>query len=439
MFLQPNRVDLLIQDCGILTMSRQGFITQGAITVKNRQIAYVGRKDSLPKIKAEKVIDARGKIALPGLINCHTHVAMTLFRGLAEDKPLDNWLEKSIWPLEANLTWEDVYWGTLLGCVEMIKTGTTCFADMYFYEDAVAKAVEETGLRAVLAQGVIGANVASLGKETLKQSFFFVKRFNGSANGRINAWFGPHAVYSCNVELLKEVRRLASEKNVGIQIHLAESLEHSKKVQEKHGISEIRLLEKIGFLGSDVLAAHCVFLSEEDMQLLRKYNVKVAHNPVANSKFGLAISPVKELLDRGVCVGLGTDGPASNNSLDLFESMKFTALLQKQHYEDARVMKTWEVVEVATLGGAKALKLKNVIGSLEVGKRADIILIDFDKPHLKPFHNVYANIVYSAKGSDVDTVIVDGRILMEQGELKTVDEEKVMREAEKRAFNLTTR
>jgi 5-methylthioadenosine/S-adenosylhomocysteine deaminase len=175
------------------------------------------------------------------------------------------------------------------------------------------------------------------------------------------------------------------------------------------------------------------------MQLLRKYNVKVAHNPVANAKFGLAISPVKELLDRGVCVGLGTDGPASNNSLDLFESMKFTALLQKQHYEDARVMKTWEVVEVATLGGAKALKLKNVIGSLEVGKRADIILIDFDKPHLKPFHNVYANIVYSAKGSDVDTVIVDGRILMEQGELKTVDEEKVMREAEKRAFNLTTR
>jgi|Deesub1362B_J571_1020462.scaffolds.fasta_scaffold06925_1 5-methylthioadenosine/S-adenosylhomocysteine deaminase len=434
-----EEVDLLIRDCAILTLDHAHFITQGAIAVKDKKIIYVGRKDSLPRVKAERAIDAHGKVAMPGMVNCHTHVAMTLFRGLAEDKPLDAWLRKDIWPLEAKLTWEDVYWGALLGCVEMLKTGTTCFADMYFYEDAVARAVEDSGLRAVLAQGIIELKTPALGKETFKQSIDFVQNFHGAAEGRIRTWFGPHAVYSCSLELLREVRRAASEKNVGIHIHLAESSEQAEKLYKKYGVSETCLLEKIGVLGSDVLAAHCIFLSKKDMQLLRKHNVKVGYNPVANAKLGTAVSPIKELMDLGVHVGIGTDGPASNNSLDMFWNMRFAALAQKLRYKDATVMNTRKVVEMATLGGARTLGLENMIGSIEVGKRADIILVDFNKPHLKPFHDVHANLVYSTCGSDVDIVIIDGRILIEKGEVKVLDEAKVMSEAEKRAFRLISK
>ena len=435
----PSEVDVLIHNCRILTMSRRAFIPRGVIAIKDRKIAYVGRGNAVPKTRAGAVIDARGKVAMPGLVNCHTHVAMTLFRGVAEDRALNVWLKETIWPLEAKLTWEDVYYGALLGCLEMIRSGTTCFADMYFYEDAVAKAVETAGLRAVLAQGIIEMDPVGSSDELFKQSVDFAEKFHDSAEGRVKTRLAPHAVYSCSVELLRKVRHVASEKGIGIHVHVAESLEQAKKVQKEHGVSEVGFLEKIGFLGGDVLAAHCIFLSEEDMCLLRKRDVKVAYNPVANAKLGLAVSPVKELMDLNICVGLGTDGPSSNNSLDMFGNMKVAGLLQKLRYCDATVMKVHTIVEMATLGGARALGLEGEIGSLEVGKRADIILVDFGKPHLKPFHEIYANLVYSACGSDVDTVIVDGRILMENGEVKILDEAKVVNEAEKRAFRLINR
>jgi len=433
-----NDADILICNCGILTMSRRGYIAKGIIAIKDGKIAYIGEKEFSPKIRAEKVIEAQGKVAMPGLVNCHTHVAMTLFRGVAEDKALEVWLKEVIWPLEAKLTWNDVYYGALLGCLEMIRSGTTCFADMYFYEDAVAKAVEVSGLRAVLGQGIIDVGLSGLGEKLFKQSVDFAEKFHGGADGRIRVCLAPHAVYSCSVELLRRIRRTASEKNVGIHIHLAESPVSAEKVLKGRNVSEVGLLENIGFLGEDVLAAHCVFLSKKDMRLLRKYGVKVAYNPIANAKLGLAVSPVKELIDMGVCVGLGTDGAASNNSLDMFANMKFAGLMQKLRYRDATVMDTRRLVEMATLGGAEALGLEEEVGSLEVGKRADIILVDFDKPHLKPFHDVYANIVYSARGSDVDTVIVDGKVLMEEGEVKVLDEAEVMSEAEERAFRLLT-
>lgn len=434
----PNEADLLIRGCGILTLSRRGFITQGAITVKDGKITYVGKKDTVPKIHVENVMEAKGKVAMPGLINCHTHVAMTLFRGVAEDKPLGTWLRDIIWPLERKLTREDVYWGALLGCLEMIKSGTTCFADMYFHEDAVAEAVEKAGIRAVLSHGII-EGTRELGVETFNQALNFVEKYNNSAEGRIKTRLGPHAVYTCSEELLRRIRRVASEKGVGLHIHLAESLEHAEKIQKSRGLTEVELLEKIGFLGSDVLAAHSIYLTEKDMQLLKKHGVKVAYNAVANAKLGLDISPVKEMKKLGICVGLGTDGPASNNSLDMFETLKFACLLQKFRYHDATVMKTREAVEMATLSGAEALGLKNDVGSLELGKRADIILVDFRKPHLKPFHNVYANIVYASSGSDVDTVIVDGKTLMEQRQVKFLDENKIMEKTEEKAFRLLRR
>ena len=427
-----DKVDVLIDNCGILTMSEAGFIKRGVIAIKDGRIVYVGEKLKAENLKGETTLKGERKIAMPGLINCHTHVPMTLFRGLAEDKPLQEWLKNVIWPIEAKLKPEDVYFGSLLGCLEMIKGGVTCFADMYFHEDMVAKAVAESGLRGVLAEGIIENENLSLGEETFKRSVNFAEKFNGYADGRVKAFLGPHAVYSCSKDTLKKVRDKAEQLGVGLHIHLAEA---KITVEDK---SEVEFLDEIGFLSKNVLAAHCINLSNKDMHILSKYKVNVAYNPVANMKFGLELPKIKDLISLGVNVGLGTDGPASNNTLDMFETMKVAALGQKMLYSNAKVLPAFKVLKMATLDGAKALGLEKDIGSIEVGKKADIILLDLSKPHLKPLHDVYASIVYSAKACDVDTVIVDGKILMENRHIKTLDEEAIMKKAEETAFNLTS-
>ncbi|MEM3578575.1 MAG: amidohydrolase, partial [Candidatus Bathyarchaeia archaeon] len=364
------------------------------------------------------------------------HAPMTLLRGIAEDKPLEKWLKETIWPLEAKLKPQDIYVGALLGCLEMIKSGTTCFADMYFHEEMVAKAVEESGLRAVLAEGIIEAGDKAKGEKMLKKSLNFAENFNGYANGRIKTMLGPHAVYSLSKQLLTEIGGKASEIGVGVHLHLAESKAMFKEFEKTYGCSETEFLRRIGILKSHVLAAHCINLSEKDMHILAGHGVHVAYVPVANMKLGLGTAKIADLMRLGVNVGLGTDGPASNNSLDMFETMKFGALAQKLLYKNTTVLSAHEVLKMATLNGAKALGLENSVGSLEVGKKADIVLIDLSKPHLKPLHNIYASIVYSARGSDVDTVIVDGKILMENRQVKTLDEDAVMEKAEATALNL---
>jgi len=411
----------------------------GLLAIEGGRISYVGRTSGAPRIRAEKVIDGRGKVALPGLINCHTHISMTIFRGVGEDQALDRWLGETIWPLEAKLKPRDIYHGALLGCLEMIKGGTTCFADMYFREDMVAKAVEEAGLRAVLAPGVIEAGNKERGENLLKEGISFAQKYHGSAQGRISVNLGPHAVYTCSPELLKRVREAASRLGVGIHIHLAESERMVNQAKERYGLTEGELLESIGLLGSDVLAAHCIHLSTREMELLARRGVKVAHNPVANMKLALGIARIGELTDLGVTVGLGTDGPASNNSLDMLENLKIAALLQKVHYIDPTFLPVRRALEMATIHGAKALGLEGITGSLEAGKKADVILIDFRKPHLTPVHDPYANIVYSAHGENVDTVLVNGKILMENREVKTLNEEEVMQIASRTALNLLTR
>jgi len=431
--------NILIQNCTILPITDKGIIRNGVIAIKNSEITYVGEKATAPKITAEKIIDARDRVAIPGLINCHTHLAMTLFRGIAEDQPLSKWLTETIWPLEAKLQPKDVYKGALLGCLEMIKTGTTTFADMYYYEDQVAKAVEKSGLRAVLTQGTIGVGDPKIGEKTLKNSINFATKHHGYANGRVTTRLGPHAVYTCSPELLTKVREAASKLNLGVHIHLAESKEMISQIRQKYGSTEVEILKEIGLLSPDVLAAHCIHLTNKEMKLLATHEVKVAHNPVANMKLAQGAAKIKDITDLGIIVGLGTDGPASNNSLDIFETMKITALLQKLTYLNPTVLSAYEALRMATVNGAKALGIDRNIGSLEVGKRADIILIDLSKPHLKPMHNIYASIVYSAHGSDVDTVIVDGKILMENRRVKTLDEKAVMEEAEKAASDLLSR
>jgi len=420
-------------------MDGKGFIEDGALAIKNRKIIFVGKFASATSIDADLKINVKGKVAMPGLVNCHTHVPMTLFRGIAEDQPLDTWLKETIWPLEAKLRQEDVYVGALLGCLEMIRSGTTCFADMYFHEDMVAKATEKSGLRGVLAQGIFEAGNKVLGEKMLAESVDFAKRFNGYANDRVRTMLGPHATYSCSQNLLTEISKKALELNVGVHLHLAESKTMFRKFKKKYGFSEVEFLDKMGFWKGHVLAAHCINLSNEDMLILSKCGVNVVYVPVANMKLGLGAAKIKDLTSLGVNVSLGTDGPASNNSLDMFETIKIAALLQKLTYQNPKVMPAYEVLKMATINGAKALGLEKDIGSLEVGKKADIILVDLSKPHLKPLHNIYPSIVYSARGSDVDTVIIDGKILMENRKVKTLDEQALMEKAEKTVFDLLSR
>jgi 5-methylthioadenosine/S-adenosylhomocysteine deaminase len=321
----------------------------------------------------------------------------------------------------------------------MIKSGTTCFADMYFHEEMVARAVEQSGMRAALAQGIIEAGNKESGIKMFNESVDFAKKFNGYANGRVKAFLGPHAAYSCSQKLLIAISEKASELGIGVHMHLAESKVMPEDFERKTGLSEVEFLDGIGFFRGHVLAAHCIRLSESDMHILSKHNVHVAHVPVANMKLGLGAAKIKDLIGLGVNVCLGTDGPASNNTLDMFETMKFAALLQKLTYANPTVLSAYEVLKMATINGAKALGLEDEIGSLEIGKRADIILIDFSKPHLKPLHDVFASLVYSARGSDVDTLIVDGKILMENRHVETLDEKSTIKKAEEIASNLLVR
>jgi len=420
-------------------MNQKRSIENGALAVKDGRITFVGKNASAKGIVAEVKINAKGKAALPGLINCHTHVPMTIFRGLAEDKPLDVWLRKTIWPLEARLKPEDIYNGALLGCLEMIKGGTTCFADMYFHEDKVAEAVEKSGLRGTLGEGIIEAGNRLQGEKMLAGSVSFAEHFRGYADGRVSVMLAPHAVYSCSLELLLKVGEEASRLGVGLHLHLGESEKMLREFEEKNRSSEVEFLEKIGLLNERVLAAHCINLSEKDMRTLSNRKVNVAYVPVANMKLGLGATKVKDLTTLGVNVSLGTDGPASNNSLDLFETMKTGALLQKHAYLDPTVLPAYEVLKMATSNGAKAVGLEKDVGSLEVGKKADVILVDLAKPHLTPLHDVYSAIVYSARASDVDTVIVDGEIVMQNRQVRSLDEQAVMEKARKTAYDLLSR
>ena len=433
------RADVVIRRCTLLTMSDRGVIRQGLMAIKDGSIIYVGREIKAPSFEADKIIDGSGKIAMPGLINCHTHAAMSLFRSIAEDKELSVWLREVIWPLESKLKPEDVYYGTLLSCVEMIRSGTTCFSDMYFHEDMVAKAVIESGLRCVLSPGIIEAGQKILGRILLREAVKIAKKYRGDSYGRISVMLGPHALYSCSPQLLRRVSEEAKALNIGVHIHLAESEDDSANIKNLYGKSEVELLNDIGLLRPNLLAAHCIHLSDQDVTLMAKRDVKVVYNPVSNMKLASGIPKVKDLLDAGLTVSLGTDGPASNNSLDMFDTMKFATLLQKAKYRDPRVLPAKKVIEMATIDGARALGLSDFIGSLEVNKRADIILIDAEKPHLTPIHDIYATLVYSARGSDVDTVIVDGKVLMENRNVKTLDEHEIIKKVEERIQGLLNR
>lgn len=429
--------DILLRDGYIITMDAQRRVFElGSVAIEGDRISAVGKE---VRERADVVIDASGKAVLPGIINAHTHLSMTLLRGVADDMPLMEWLENKIWPIERNLRGQDCCAGALLGCLEMIKSGTTCFADQYFFMKDVANAVEEAGIRGVLSYGIIERDDPERRKSELQAGEKLVKECHGTANGRILTMFGPHASYTCSPECLMQVKELAKKYKVGIHTHISESRDEVERVTKKYGRRPVEHLDAIGFLGPEVLAAHCVWLTEQEISILREHGVKPVHSPVSNMKTASGVAPVPEMLAAGIPVALGTDGAASNNALDMFNEMKFAALLNKVHKLDPTAVPAQAVLEMATINGAIALGMQDEIGSLEVGKKADVLLVDLKKPHFVPLHNVVSHLVYNAVGSDVDTVIVDGEILMRERKVLTVDEDKVLEEAQRASDNLLAR
>lgn len=418
----------LIKQATIVTMrEEEPFV--GDILIEGDTLARIGSAIDEP---ADEVIRGEGMAAMPGLINAHQHTPMSLLRGFSDDLRLMEWLKTKMLPAEARMTPEDIYIGAKLGMAEMIKSGTTAFADMYIHMNEIALAVQETGMRASLARGLVF--VEDDGGRRMKEALDLIERWTGKAEGRITAMLGPHSPYLCPPEPLAEVIALAEARNIPIHIHLAETVEEVVRIRERYNRTPTEYLVDTGmFDRAHVLLAHGVHLNMKDVRLLRGMRGGVAHNPVSNLKLGCGIAPVCALTGQGVTVGLGTDGAGSAASVDMFEQIKAASWLQKLDYGDPTKLPARQALRMATVESARLLNLDDRVGTLEIGKKADLILIDLRKPHLQPVHQVESLLAYSATGADVDTVIVNGKVLMRQRRLLTIDEEELLREAQKRA------
>ena len=401
--------------------SSEGFIRNVDVAIKDGRILSIDKsKDG--EFKADKVIDGRHKLVMPGLINTHTHSAMTILRNYADDLPLKEWLFDHIFPIEAKLTEEDVYWGTMLAIAEMIKSGTTTIADMYLFMDKVAQAVSETGMRAGISKGPLKFSNMQWDANSVVD---YHKRWHNSANQKIKVHIEVHSVYMFNRQSLIDAAKLAKELNTGIFIHILETKNENQECIKKYGKGVVEICAETGIFDVPVIAAHCVHATGEDIKILKSYGVNVSHNPTSNLKLGSGIANVPEMLSQGVNVSLGTDGTASNNNLDMFEEINLAALIHKGTNLDSALINARQAILMATINGAKALGADNEIGSIRPGNKADLIVLDIDKPHFWPTNNPFSAIAYSAGGQDVSAVIIDGEILMDKGQLLAIDEEKI--------------
>ena len=397
-----------------------------SVRLNNGKIEEIGK---LPTLAKDEVIDCDRKVLIPGLVNTHTHLSMTLFRGYADDLELRDWLEKKIWPLEARLDGQMCYQGALLGSLEMTRTGTTSFVDMYFHMEDVSRAVEESGLRSILSLGIIDKSEKEGTEKERSDTLKLLRHIRGKSNPLIEFAVGPHAPYTCGRETLLWSRDIAEKEGALINIHIAETRgEQAQSLKEGKG-RVVEYLDKIGFLNDRVLAAHSDWLTKNEVKLYGKRGVRVAHCPVSNMKLaGGGTAPVPEMWEAGVAVGLGTDGPASNNGLDMFDTMKMTALTHKNARWDPTIMNAQRVFDMATLDGANCIQRENDLGSIEVGKRADLVLLDLKDPNLIPIHakeTVVSDLVYSANGYNVDTTIVEGLPLMVNRKFVNLDSERI--------------
>ncbi|MBK9944661.1 MAG: amidohydrolase [Kouleothrix sp.] len=429
--------DLLIQRCILLDPGAAGDPPAAHdLAIQGQRIAAVQPAGSIAAAAAHELIDGAGMAALPGLINTHAHAAMVLFRGAAEDVPVEAWFNEYIWPMETNLTPEDVYWGAMLAAAELIESGVTTVADHYFAIDSVAEAIVQSGMRAHLAPTLFGQGAP---RDELDQAGAFAARWHGAAGGRIRAWLGPHSPYLCPPEFLRAVAAEAKVLGLGCHIHVSETAEQVQASRERHGLTPIRLLAQLGMLDTPLLCAHAAHATPEEIGLLAAHGAGVAHCPKTFLKLAAGIAPIEAMRAQGVAVGVGSDGAASNNTLDMLEQLRLAAMLQKHTLGDARALPAAEALALATSGGARVLGQTGELGTLAPGALADIILVRIDGAHIQPIHNLPAALVYSARASDVDTTIVDGRVLMRGRRLLTLDKAMIFREVGARVARLRER
>ncbi|MGH9684323.1 MAG: amidohydrolase family protein [Candidatus Acidiferrales bacterium] len=427
-----TKADVIVTNGIVVTMNPQrSVIEHGAVATQGDSILAVGAAADIgAQYQAPQTIDARGGIIMPGLINGHAHAAMSLFRGLADDLSLNDWLHKYIFPAEArNVTEDFVVWGTRLDLLEMLRGGITTYADMYYFEDAVARVTKEAGMRGVLGETII--DFPAPDNKTPAAALAYTQTYLNHWKGDplITAAVAPHSIYTCSEKTLQNAAALARRNHAPILIHIAEAPFELQQSREKHGLTPVGYLERMGLLGPDVVGAHCIWVDADDIAILTRVNVGCIYNPSSNMKTAAGVMPAVEMLAAGEPVGLGTDGAASNNSQDMFEEMDLAAKLQKISRGDPRALPAEQVVEMATIGGARALHLDKEIGSLEAGKKADVIVVDTGAPHATPMYNVYSQLVYALKASDVRTVVIGGKIVMEDRRMLTLDEPAILEKA----------
>lgn len=433
--IRAQPVDLLVTGGIVVTMNADREVFEnGEVAVRDGRIVAVGpaRSADLPGLEAVEVIDASGRIVLPGLVNAHTHVPMVLFRGMADDLTLEDWLNNHIFPAEsANVSREFVAAGTRLALAEMIRGGTTTFSDMYYFEDAIAEETSRAGMRGVLGQTVLDFPAPDMKTwpAALENAERFVRDWRDDP--LIVPAIAPHASYTVSTEHLSEVKALAESLDVPILMHVAESPGEVDYTIEHYDTTPVSYLDEIGLLSERLIGAHVVQVDDREIQLLKEYGVGIGHCPQSNMKIAVGVAPVPKMISSGLRVGLGTDGAASNNDLNMWEEMDTAAKLHKVIAEDPTVVSAREALAMGTIGGARALHLENEIGSLEAGKLADLIIVDAGSMHMVPMYDVYSHLVYAAKASDVTHTVVAGRVLMRDGELETLDEAAILEEAKR--------
>lgn len=432
-YVAPWVCDVLIVGGTVVTMDgERRVIEDGAIAIKGGKIAMVGTRAIVTKnLKPKQTINAAGKAVIPGLINTHTHVPMSLFRGISDDLDLQEWLTKFIFPAEAkNVTEQFVRAGTRLGLAEMIRGGTTTYCDMYYFEDAIADETKKAGMRAVLGETVLDfpAPDNKTWETALSYTERFIKKWQNDA--LIVPAVAPHAPYTVSQEHLLAARDLSNRLNAPLVIHLAEANTETEFIQQKHkGMRPIEFVESIGFLTDRTIAAHVIQANDSELDILKRHGVGVAHNPQSNMKLAAGVAPVPSMLRKDIAVGLGTDGAASNNDVSMWEEMDTAAKLHKLHSGDQKVLPAEQAFEMATIRGARALHLDKITGSIETGKRADIAIVDLDSLNQIPYFNIYSALVYSTKAADVRTVIINGRVVMLDRRLLTLNESVIKKDA----------
>ncbi|MCR8634510.1 amidohydrolase [Paenibacillus radicis (ex Xue et al. 2023)] len=419
----------IITNGTFITMDEQNPVLQGCMVVENNQITYIGKNPPQPLDYYDERIDGSKKLYMPGLVNTHNHAAMSLLRGYGDDLALQVWLQEKMWPMEGKFTAHDVRWGSLLSIIEMLKGGTTTFVDMYDHMNEVAKAVEESGMRAVLTRGVIGLCPPEVQTAKLSEAKQFALDWHGKADGRITTMMSPHAPYTCPPDYIEKIVQVAHDLQLPIHTHMSETAREVQDNVDQYGARPVAHLAKLGVFSRPALVAHAVHLTDEEIDILKQYDVRVSHNPGSNLKLASGVARIPELQRKGIMVSLGTDGPASNNNLDMFEEMRLAALIHKGVSGDPVAVPADSALRMGTLDGARSIWLEDV-GALQAGMKADFIALNIDQPHFFPKTNFISHAIYSASAKDVVDVWVDGKMLVKNGECLTLDEEKVLFEAQ---------